>query len=180
MSELRRFSNQSQESQGEEEPQLYNQSVDESVMVMMKKTLAKRKRRSEKEYIEDYVRNHILFHGQEPTKEDINSAFISWKNSGKKQRVKRKSEPEMTKEEYFARNIRNSTLLFGEPPTEEELNKDWDRYVYRCQYNALRSDKKKAVFLECMKQVMTARYSPEKIEERRLQKEIEMNKHNIT
>lgn len=180
MSKVSHLSSNSHNSKSEEQPQSNNQSIEERVMIMMKKKLAKRKRLPKKEFVEQYVPRHKLFYGEDPTKEEINSAYISCKNSGKRKRLKRKSEPEMIKEEFVAMISRNSILLFGEPPTEEDLNREYDLYKLDRQCSALRSEKRKAAYRECMWQVIADRYSPAKIEERRLEKEIEMNKHNIT
>lgn len=172
-------SSKSHDSKSEAVQQSTNQSIEERVMIMMKKKIAKRNRLPKKEFVEQYVLRHKLFCGQEPTKEEINSEYISCKNSGKRKRVKRKSEPAMTKEEYCSTIIRNCDLGFGYPPTEEELNRDYDLYKLDLQLNKLRSPKRKAAFRECTEEVMRDRYSPAKIEERRLQKESEINKGNI-
>jgi hypothetical protein len=155
------------------------QRVAESGGIMTSKNLVKPKRLGKTEFVEEYVRNSILFGFGEPTKEDIDRTYILVKNSGKKKRVKRKTESVMSKEEHFAMNIRNSTLLFGEPPTEEELNKEWDMYKFQLQYRAIRGTKKqkevkRAAFMAVMEQEMMSRYSPEAIEERRLRKEVTM------
>lgn len=109
----------------------------------MNKKPVKRKRIGVKEFTRDYVRNSILFGYGEPTKAEINSAYISCKGSGKRKRVKRKSEPTMSKEEYFATSILGSTLLFGEPPTEEELNREWELFEIKRHYYTIRGENKR-------------------------------------
>jgi hypothetical protein len=185
MSESSRFISQLPKSQSDEQPLSNTQQVTESGGSMMSKKPVKRRRLGKKEFTRDYVRNSILFGFGEPTKEDINRTYILVKNDGKKKRVKPKSEPEMTREEHIATNIRNHTIFFGEQLKEEDLNREWDIYQIGLQYRAIRGrtkkekEEKQQAFMERMGQEIKARYSPEAIEERRLQKEAEMNKHNI-
>lgn len=147
---------------------------------MMNKKPVKRKRHTVKEYVEEYVPRYNLFYGENPTKEEVNSAYISCKSSGKRKQVKPKSEPEISKEDYIERHIRNSTLWGDTPNVEEEANRWWDLEQLERQYHAIRGktkkqrEERKATFRVYMEQVITDRYSPEKIEERRLQKESEI------
>lgn len=180
VSKVSRVSSKSQKSKSKEEPQSNNQSIEERVMIMMKKKLAKQKRLRKEEFVEQYVRMSILADGKEPPKDDIESAYIQEKNSGKKKRVKPKSEPELSKAEFVERHIHNSRFNAYDPNIEKEANRWWDLEQLDRKCKALRSKKKREAFRECAAQVIKDRYSPAKIEERRLQREMEMNKHNIT
>lgn len=125
----------------------------------MSKKPVKRKRLGKNEFAVEYVRNSILFDGETPTEEDINSTYNLVKNSGKRKRVKRNPEPELSKEEYFAMIVHSSQLLWGITPTEEDLDREWDIEVIRRTHKTLKGGKAKADYLENMGQIIKARYS---------------------
>jgi hypothetical protein len=140
---------------------------------------SKPKRLRKKEFVETYVRNNSLFDGETPTKADINSTYNLVKNFGKRKRLKRNSEPEMSKEEFFETYNRNS-LLFGETPNEDEANRVWSLIVIQRIYKELKEDEAKAGYLQEIEQDMKLRYSPTKVEEINLQNQIEKNQQKVT
>lgn len=140
---------------------------------------SKPKRLRKKEFVETYVHNNSLFFDETPTKADINSTYNLVKNFGKRKRVKRNSEPELSKEEFFETYNRNS-LLFGETPNEDEANRVWDLIVFERQYKSRRTKKRKEEFHLYIEQEMMRRYSPTKVEEINLQNQIEKNQQKVT
>ena len=154
------------------------QGVGEREGIIMDMIRVKPKRLGKKEWVEDYIRNSMIFYKEMPSKQDINRTYNEVKNAGKKKRVK--PNPEMSEDEHKAMIARNIQSMWGITPDEEEINRDWDQEQFDRQYRTIRGKQKKEAFLEYAASILKARYSPEKIKERRLLKEIEKKKQHDT